>query len=392
MRLGFHYHIPALSTGKGIYTPGYQGVFLDGLARNVEQLICFLHSPGKVDVYQLDYRLRAENIRLVDIGPHLSVPQRLVSVPLLNKLIRPHINGLDCILLRGPSPLLPAVAKICYRIPKSLLIVGNQLDGVDDLPQPGWRKEVIRFFWQWNIRSQKRISGTSLTFVNSRKLLNEYNQFTQNLEEIRTTTLDEKDIFVRDDTCQGSSINLIYAGRIDRTKGLMDIARAVIELNLGGASVIFHVVGAQYEKDNILESIADLFNRQKLGNFLIYHGYKSLPDLFQLYSQSDVFVLASTHEGFPRTIWEAMVHSLPVVATDVGSIREYVGSVAKIIPPRNVSALTDGIRQVISDGKYRRNLIREGRELASQNTLQVQSRLMVDRISEWLGKTRPAVS
>jgi len=390
MRLGFHYHVPAMWKNGEIYMPGYQGVFLDSLARRVGRLVCFLHTPGKSDYSQFDYRLEEANIQGVNIGPHSSVPKRLIRASSLRGLMQNYVAELDCILLRGPSPLLPAIANICQGIPKTLLLVGNQLDGINDLLQPRWRKEIIRLFWQWNIRAQKKISSKSLTFVNSKKLFDDYKGIAPNLVEIRTTTLGEADIYIREDTCQRVPINLVYAGRVDRTKGLMVIAQAVIALIRSGVPIILNIAGIQHTRDHILDDITILFNQRELGDSLIYHGYKSLPDLFQLYRRSDIFVIASTHEGFPRAIWEAMAHSLPVVATDVGSVREYINFTAEIVPPNNVSALKGGLRHVIEDGEYRRRIIRSGRQLAHQNTLKVRSKEMIDHIVQNINNLQEA--
>ncbi len=45
--------------------------------------------------------------------------------------------------------------------------------------------------------------------------------------------------------------------------------------------------------------------------------------------KADIYVIASrSSEGFPRTIWEAMAHCLPVVATKVGSIPAFIEGAA----------------------------------------------------------------
>ena len=54
---------------------------------------------------------------------------------------------------------------------------------------------------------------------------------------------------------------------------------------------------------------------------------------------------------------EALARGLPVVGTDTGAVRTLVGDSAGIvIPPGDVEALTDALRQVIGDSSRRAHL------------------------------------
>ncbi|MCO1498175.1 glycosyltransferase, partial [Limosilactobacillus reuteri] len=53
-----------------------------------------------------------------------------------------------------------------------------------------------------------------------------------------------------------------------------------------------------------------------IGEKIIFHGKKEIgPELNTYYRNADIYAIPSYHEGFPRTIWEAMANSLPVIAT-----------------------------------------------------------------------------
>ncbi|MCL4439291.1 MAG: hypothetical protein M1609_01475, partial [Firmicutes bacterium] len=111
LRLGFHYHVPALGGDEGICMPGYQGRFIDSLAAHCEQVICFLHSPRPEEKGLMDYRLQSNNVILVDIGPHVSMPRRLLEARRFVRPVRDRRHDLDVLLIRGPSLLLPSIAR-----------------------------------------------------------------------------------------------------------------------------------------------------------------------------------------------------------------------------------------------------------------------------------------
>ncbi|MGO9337877.1 MAG: glycosyltransferase [Terracidiphilus sp.] len=62
-------------------------------------------------------------------------------------------------------------------------------------------------------------------------------------------------------------------------------------------------------------------------------------DLPALLDAADGFVLASAWEGMPLVVGEAMAMEKPVVATDVGGVREMVGDVGMLVPSKNPEAL-----------------------------------------------------
>jgi glycosyltransferase involved in cell wall biosynthesis len=82
------------------------------------------------------------------------------------------------------------------------------------------------------------------------------------------------------------------------------------------------------------------------------------PDsLSALYDESDVFVLASRHEGYGMAFAEATAHGLPVIGTTAGAIPDTVPAQAGIlIPPDDISALATALRRLISDSAERARL------------------------------------
>ena len=62
-------------------------------------------------------------------------------------------------------------------------------------------------------------------------------------------------------------------------------------------------------------------------------------DIPALLDAADAFVLSSAWEGMPLVLAEAMAMEKPIVATDVGGVRELLGDTAQLVPAANPQAL-----------------------------------------------------
>lgn len=394
IRLGFYYHVPMYSDKQGqLRTPGYFGRFIDSLATNCDGLTCFMHSPREDEYHQMDYLLQSTNVKWVDIGPHVSVLKRIIFSKKVSTLLQEHCHTLDALLIRGPSPLLATVARAAG-IPVILMLVADYLAGIDTLPQPRWRKELIRLWARWNYSQQQKVAKRALVFVNSKALYqNLSHQGTTNIHEIRTTTLDEVDFFKREDTCAHKPYRLLYTGRIASEKGIPDIIKAVSILVSSGEDITLDIVGWAEKGEDFLHQLRALTYQERISERVFFHGYKPIgPELFSFYLQADIYVIASTSsfEGFPRTIWEALAHSVPVVATAVGSIPHFLedGISAKLTNPLDSQQLAETIRLVIHNAELRRQMIRNGFLIARENTLQKRSSELMQQIEKWLWESK----
>ncbi|MFT4974544.1 MAG: glycosyltransferase involved in cell wall biosynthesis [Myxococcota bacterium] len=101
-------------------------------------------------------------------------------------------------------------------------------------------------------------------------------------------------------------------------------------------------------------------------------------DVPALLAQVQLFVLCSRQEGFPLATLEAMRAGLPVIASDVGGVREAVshGQTGLLVGRGDEQSLRDGLQRLLSDPELRAAFGAAGRAAFDEH---FSVALMVDR-------------
>ena len=143
----------------------------------------------------------------------------------------------------------------------------------------------------------------------------------------------------REDIVVGTVANL------RRTKAYPDLLAAARTVIDQVPNVRFVAVGQGPQADELRALHAQL----GLGPRFQFTGYR--PDAVRVMSAFDIFCLASHHEGLPIAMLEALTLGLPIVATDVGGIRELIGdgSDAVLVQPRRPDELAKAIIGLVTD-------------------------------------------
>jgi glycosyltransferase involved in cell wall biosynthesis len=286
--------------------------------------------------------------------------------------------------------LLAATADSVAPLPVALLLVGDYVAGLSGSRQPFLRRQLIDAFCHWNRRQQARIARRCLTFVNSRELLEQWRQIAETIVEVRTTTLNDDDFFWREDTCLSRPVRVLYTGRLDRAKGLFEAVQAVAQVVAAGEDVCFQFAGWAEPGDNIVSELMDSAQQRGIGDRVKYLGFKKLgSELFECYKEADIYLIASTgSEGFPRTILEAMAHSLPVVATAVGGIPRFLTDrdTALLVMPNDPRQLASALETLIGDLPLRKRLIENGFAAARKVTLERTTSSMLKAIRDYVAQ------
>ena len=138
--------------------------------------------------------------------------------------------------------------------------------------------------------------------------------------------------------------------RLIQEKGYKEFFEAAVLISQSFPNVYFLVVGERLASDHSGSiELALAQARKVLGARLIEAGLRK--DVSVMLSAMTIFCLPSYREGMPRTIIEAMMMELPVVATNIRGVREEVveGKTGILVPTRDSTALANALSELLND-------------------------------------------
>jgi glycosyltransferase involved in cell wall biosynthesis len=96
--------------------------------------------------------------------------------------------------------------------------------------------------------------------------------------------------------------------------------------------------------------------------------WRAREEVAALYPEMDIYVCASSIEGTPNTVLEAMASGLPIVATRVGIVPYLFGPQQQsFIVERSVEAFVNALRRLCADRELRKSLAQENLQQIAQH-------------------------
>ncbi|MFH0965750.1 MAG: glycosyltransferase [Planctomycetota bacterium] len=153
-----------------------------------------------------------------------------------------------------------------------------------------------------------------------------------------------------------------YVGRISSEKRLDTLIEALHRLADLTPSPALLVVGDGPDRFRIESLAEDLIHERRA------HFVGEVVDVADYYACMDLLVLPSRYEGLPNALIEAAAAGLPVVACDVGGVREVVsdGESGLIVASEDPEALAQAIRRLLENPALRAALGEAARRIASE--------------------------
>ena len=158
---------------------------------------------------------------------------------------------------------------------------------------------------------------------------------------------------------------MLFVGRLSAPKGIYDLFDAIPLVAERHPEARFVLVGVA-ESDAMEPVIRAEAGRRGIAARLTFLGSLEGRDKAAAFITSKLIVVPSWTEAFPLVIPEAMAAGLPVIATAVGAIPDFVkdGEDGFLVVPRKPAELADGICRLLDDESLRRRISERLRERA----------------------------
>ncbi len=163
-----------------------------------------------------------------------------------------------------------------------------------------------------------------------------------------------------------ATFSVLYVGSLEVRKGVDVLLRALSAAapSLGDWRAV--VIGGGPEAARLRALATEL----GLAELVDFRGPQPLEEVERVRAEADVQVVPSIvgpggrTEGLPTVIVESLGRCLPIIASNVTGVPELVvdGETGWLVPPEDVDALSDALRQVAADRPAARAMAERGRE------------------------------
>jgi D-inositol-3-phosphate glycosyltransferase len=161
---------------------------------------------------------------------------------------------------------------------------------------------------------------------------------------------------------------ILFAGRIERLKGIDTLFRAIAQLRARRPDMAWHnmcvsVIGGDpselgQRENEEMARLHELRDDLGLADLIAFLGARDQDTLHYYFSAADMLVMPSHYESFGMVALEAMACGTPVIASDVGGLHELVkhNKTGIRVKVQDLDALAHAIERLLDDPALRRRM------------------------------------
>jgi colanic acid/amylovoran biosynthesis glycosyltransferase len=172
---------------------------------------------------------------------------------------------------------------------------------------------------------------------------------------------------------------LLSVGRLVKEKGYFYGLEAVKKLieSRPDENIVYDIVG----EGELRDAMSKWITEKGLGGKVILHGAKTGKKVVKFYQNCDIFILSSVAEAAPVVLMEAQSCGIPVVATDVGGVKDLIvdGKTGFIVEPKNSDKIFEKLKWLFKHRGKWELMGKEGRSFIKNN---YNSKTLNERLEE----------
>jgi glycosyltransferase involved in cell wall biosynthesis len=288
------------------------------------------------------------------------------------------LDDVDAVWLLGPHPLSIAFAALaCARRKRVLLGVRHESAAYIRSRHPGRR--VIHLIAGAVDAAYAAIGRRSPMVVVGPALRRRYGR-SRSLLELTVSLVEDRDVIEAEAARSrpyNGGLTILSVGRLEQEKNPEMLAEVMAQLcSDDGREWRLVVCG----EGPLEETLAARLEELGVADRAELRGYVPADEMREIYRSSHFLLHTSWTEGLPQVLIEAFAAGLPVVATDVGGIREAVDTAAVLVPAGDATEASNALRRLASDSKPRERLIDAAIDHARLHTIDRE----VDRLATFL--------
>ena len=277
--------------------------------------------------------------------PVIPIISRPVNGVVMANHLLPHIRRfMPDILLNYfiyPDGFATVRVARALRIPAVLTATGADIHSITD--------PLARRMTSWTLRNADFVSTVSSDLcVRARILGADASRSRPKLNGCDTTIFYPQDRLTARRTLglDPSHEIVVYVGRLDIRKGLLDLIASVAQLAPGRPKLRCYIIGGGPDHGVLTDMIA----KKNVAEYVTIVPSCPTDQVALWMAASNLVTLPSYNEGCPNVVIEALAAGRPVVATNVGGTSELMDDRSgRLLPPGDIPALTAALDQVLAE-------------------------------------------
>jgi glycosyltransferase involved in cell wall biosynthesis len=162
---------------------------------------------------------------------------------------------------------------------------------------------------------------------------------------------------------KADDVNILYLGRLNTDKGVLDLARAFARVQTSDARLRLTIVGP--DEEELLKPLTLLL--AQVAQKVVFLDYSEEPETHL--NAADIFVLPSYREGFSTSALEASACGVPIIVSRIYGTRDAVddGVTGLTFSPGDIEGLAANLITLAADSQLRRQMGEAGRAMVMRN-------------------------